>query len=117
LALLLAVMGVYAQVAHSVGRRGKEFAIRMTLGARTADLWRLVLGEGLRPVAVGMILGLAAAFAAGRLLASLLFEVSPANPIVFAAVAASVLVAGAAACILPGRRAAYGKPLAALRAE
>lgn len=117
IALLLAAMGVYALVAHSVAQRRKELAIRIAIGARDRDLWRLVLSQALVPVSGGVATGLLAALAARRLLASLLFEVSPANPAVLAAVAAAVLVAAAAACLRPAFSATRTDPLAALRAE
>ncbi|HUX66956.1 MAG TPA: ADOP family duplicated permease [Terriglobales bacterium] len=116
-ALLLAALGVYALVAHSVARRAKELAIRVTLGARAADLGRLVLRQALAPVLAGVLAGLAAAFALGRLLAALLFQVSPANPALLAAAALAVLAAAVAACALPALRAGRADPLAALRAD
>ena len=117
LALLLAAMGVYALVAHSVARRSRELAIRTALGARATDLWRLVFGEALAPVILGVGAGIATSLAVGRLLASFLFEVHPSNPLVLAAVATGVILAAAAACILPGRRATRLDPLTVLRSE
>ena len=117
LALLLAAMGVYALVAHNVTRRRKELAIRMSMGARRGDLWALILRQALKPVASGVAMGVLVALAAGRLLSSLLFEISPANPAVLAAVAGVVLLAGSAACLMPARRATRTDPIGALRAE
>ncbi|MGH9481333.1 MAG: ADOP family duplicated permease [Terriglobales bacterium] len=116
-ALLLAALGVYALVAHSVARRAKELAIRITMGARAGDLWSLVLRQALAPVGAGVLAGLLLALAGGRLLAAQLFEVRPSSPGVLAAVALAVLAAAFAACLLPARRATRTDPLAALRAE
>jgi len=117
LALLLAAMGVYALVAHSVARRRKELALRTTLGARAADLWRLVLRQALAPVASGVAVGLIAAVVVGRLLAAMLFDVAPASPVVLVPVALAVLVAASAACLVPTHRAIRADPWTALRAE
>jgi predicted permease len=117
LALLLASMGVYALVAHSVAQRRKELAIRAAIGARRGDLWRLVLNQALMPVAGGTLVGVSVALAARQLLASLLFEVSPANPAVLTTVAAAVLAAALAASARPAFRASRTDPMAALRAE
>lgn len=117
LALLLAALGVYAMVAHSVARRAKDLAIRMALGASAGDLWGLVLRQALVPVVAGAVGGVVAALALGRLLAALLFQVSPASPGVLAGVALAVVAAAVVACIAPARRACSTDPLAALRAE
>ncbi len=117
LALLLAAMGVYALVAHNVSRRRKELAIRMSMGARRGDLWALILRQALKPVVSGVLMGVIVALGAGRLLSSLLFEISPANPAVLTAVPAVVLLAATAACLMPARSATRTDPIAALRAE
>ena len=117
IALLLAGIGVYALVAHSVAQRRKELAIRAAIGARRADLWRLVLNQALIPVACGAIVGMSLALAARQLLASLLFEVSPANPLVLAAVAAAVLAATLIASARPAFLAGRTDPMVALRSE
>ena len=117
LALLLAAMGVYALVAHSVSRRRKELALRTTLGAHAPDLWRLVLGQALAPVASGVAVGLVAAMVVGRLLAALLFQVTPFSPMVLGPVALAVLGAAGAACLVPARRAIRADPWTALRAD
>ena len=116
-ALLLAATGVYALVAHSVTQRRKELAIRMALGARRGDLWSLVLRHALGPVVWGVAAGLVVALAARRMLASLLFDVSPANPAVLAAVAAAVLIAAVVASLQPAFRATRTDPIKALRSE
>jgi predicted permease len=117
LALLLAAMGVYALVAHSVARRRKELALRTTLGAHAADLWRLVLRQALAPVAGGVAVGLIAAVVVGQLLAAMLFHVAPSSPMVLGPVALAVLVAASAACVVPMRRAIRADPWEALRAD
>ena len=117
LALLLAALGVYALVSHNVAQRSKELAIRISIGAGAAAVWRLVVRQALLPVAAGVLAGLAVAFAGGRMLATMLFEVSPTSPLVLAAVAAAVLLAALAACLWPAYRATRTDPLHALRAE
>jgi predicted permease len=117
LALLLAAMGVFALTAHSVARRRKELAIRISMGARGGDIGSLILRQALGPVAWGVGLGGAAALASGRLLSGLLFEISPANPALLALVAAVVLLAAGMACLMPVRSATHTNPIAALRAE
>ncbi|MGH9392794.1 MAG: FtsX-like permease family protein, partial [Terriglobales bacterium] len=117
LALLLAAMGVYALVGHSVARRRKEFAIRLTLGAGGGSIWSMIVRQALAPVAGGVVAGLVLAFASGRLLASFLFEVSPASPAVLAAVALAVLAAALLACLAPARNATHTDPVGSLRAE
>ena len=104
-AAVLAGLGVYGVVTHSVARRRRELGIRMALGATTADVRRLVFEDGLKPVAIGIGAGLAASLALGRTMASLLFEVTPADPAVMAAASAVVLLAAAVACVGPARRA------------
>ncbi|MGH9468249.1 MAG: FtsX-like permease family protein, partial [Terriglobales bacterium] len=116
-ALILAAIGVYALVSHSVAQRNKELAIRITMGAKSGDVWRLILHQALTPVIAGIIAGLIVAVLAGRLMASLLFAVSPASPPVLAAVAAAVLAAAVVACLAPAWRATRTDPLNALRAD
>jgi putative ABC transport system permease protein len=116
-ALLLAAMGVYALVAHTVARRRKELALRIAIGASSRDLWSLVLRQALTPVACGVAAGVLAALAGGRALATLLFEIQPTDPAVLATVSIVVMLAAAAACLLPARRATRTDPMLALRAE
>ena len=116
-ALLLAAVGVYALVGHTVAQRRKELAIRAAIGAQGGDLWRLVLQQALIPVACGAMAGILVALAARQLLATLLFDVSPANPLVLAAVAVAVLAAALAASARPAFKASRTDPIAALRAE
>ncbi len=91
--------------------------MRMALGAQRANIYAQVLREGLAPVATGAVAGIVAAFSFGRLIGSLLFQVSPFNPWIAAVAAASLLLAGVAACLLPAQRAASVDPMQALRAE
>src|SRR5262249_16351989 len=104
-AAILAALGVYGVVSHSVARRGREMGIRIALGATTMDIHRLVFEEGAPPVAIGIVAGLAASLAIGRAMASLLFDVRPADPLVMAGAALTIVVATLAACAAPARRA------------
>ncbi len=117
LALLLAAIGVYALVAHSVAQRRKELAIRLALGAPAAAIRELIAGQALAPVGLGVLAGMAGALAGGRLLQSLLYEVGASNPATLGAAAGMVLLAAALACALPARQATRVDPNAALRAE
>src|SRR6267378_713133 len=116
-ALLLASIGIYGAVAYSVEQRTGEIGVRMALGAQTRDVLRLIINQGMRPVVIGLAIGIAAAFALGRLLSSQLFEVSAHNPALLGG--ATVLLAAVAllACLLPARRAALVDPVQALRTE
>jgi putative ABC transport system permease protein len=117
LALTLAAVGIYGVITYAVRRRTRELGIRIALGAARADVVRLVVTAGMRLAGLGLVLGLLAAVPLTRLLRSLLFEVSPADPVALGAV--SVLLAGAAllAAWLPARRAARLDAMAALRGE
>ncbi len=116
-ALLLAVIGVYGVVSHTVARRTNEIGIRMALGASPSAVRLMVVRQGLAPVAAGMAAGLAGAVVAARLVSGFLFGVTPADPPTFAAVALLLLAAALAACYLPARRATRVDPLTALRCE
>ncbi len=116
-ALLLAGLGIYGVVSYTVTQRTNEFGIRLALGAGTPALYRMVLAQGLAPVALGLAAGLAGALAVGRALAGLLFEVNPADPATFAAVAAVLAAVAVVACPKPAVRAARTDPLSALRYE
>jgi predicted permease len=116
-ALFLAGLGVYGVVTYSVVQRHREIGLRMALGAQRGDVYRLVLREGLLPVAVGTVAGVAAAFAMSRLVNSLLFEISPYDPVIMLDSALMLLAVGTAACLLPARRAVAVEPMQALRTE
>jgi putative ABC transport system permease protein len=113
--LLLASIGIYGVMAFAVAQRTHEIGIRMTLGAERKDVLWLVLRQSLRPVAVGVAIGLCGCAAVSRVLSSLLFGVNPLDPLVFGGV--SVFLAGIAilASYVPARRAAQVDPMSALR--
>jgi putative ABC transport system permease protein len=116
-ALALAGFGIYGVVSYSVARRRTEMGIRMALGAGAGGLQRMVLWQGIRPVVAGLLVGIAAALAAGRVLSSLLFQVSARDPITIGAVAVVLLAVSVAAALAPARRATRVDPMKALRFE
>jgi ABC-type antimicrobial peptide transport system permease subunit len=116
-ALFLAGLGIYGVVMYSVVQRYREIGLRIALGAQSASVYRLVLRDGLLPVAIGASAGVVLAYGAARIVCSLLFEVSPYNPAVAAVAVCSLLAVGSAACLLPARRAASVQPMQALRTE
>ena len=117
IAVLLATIGVYGVVSYSVSQRTQKIGIRVALGARSGDVSRLVLREGVLLGTLGVGLGLAAALAATRVLGSLLFEVTPTDPVTLGGVAGLLLGVTLAATVLPARRATKVDPMAALRYE
>jgi len=117
LALLLAAIGVYGLEAYTVSRRTREIGIRMALGARTADVAQLILGDGMRATLWGLTIGLVFALVSGRIVSGFLFRVSPFDPVVLAGSALVLAAAVAAACLVPLRRAVRVEPLDALRAD
>jgi predicted permease len=116
-ALLLAALGIYGVVTYSVVQREREIGLRIALGARRENIYKLVLREGLLPVVVGALLGIGLAFALAQVAKSMLFEVSPYNPAVVALSVGVLMVAGVVACLLPAQRAANVEPMVALRSE
>jgi predicted permease len=116
-ALLLASIGIYGAVAYTVEQRTGEIGVRMALGAQTRDVLRLVVNQGMKPVLIGLGIGIGLAFAVGRLIASQLYQVSAYDPVLLGG--ATVLLATTAlmACLLPARRATRVDPIQALRAE
>jgi putative ABC transport system permease protein len=117
LALLLAAVGIFGVLSHSVSQRTSEMGIRMALGARQSDLFRLVLREGLKPVMIGVVLGLTGAVVLTRFIASMLYDVSVTDPLTFAAVSMVLFLVAALACYIPARRATKVDPMVALRYE
>jgi len=116
-ALIVAALGVYGVISYSVARRTREFGVRLALGARSADVLRLVLGQGAGMVGIGLLAGALASLAAGRVLGSLLYGTSPHDPLVLASIAAVFAAVAFLACWLPARRATRVNPVDALRAE
>jgi putative ABC transport system permease protein len=115
IALALAAVGLYGVLAHTVARRTTELGIRMALGARAVDVLRMVLRQGMAIVIVAILVGVAASLAAARVVASLLFGVSSADPVTYAAVVGVLVLVGLLACWIPARRATRVDPAAALR--
>jgi putative ABC transport system permease protein len=116
-ALLLAAIGIYGVIAYSVTARTQEIGIRMALGARQADVLRMVVRSALALVAAGIVTGAAGALLLTRLMTGLLFEVQPADPVTFAIVSGVLTMVALIACTVPGLRATRVDPVIALRAE
>jgi putative ABC transport system permease protein len=117
LAMLLAAVGVYGVMSYTVVQRTREVGIRMALGARRAEVVRLVLGRGLAVVAIALVIGLAAALGLAPLIRTQLFDVPAADPVTFIAAPVLLVAVALLACYLPARRAARVDPMVALRTE
>jgi hypothetical protein len=115
--LVLASAGVYGVTSFTTSQRTREFGVRLALGAARRDIIRLVLGEGVRLTGCGVIVGIVAALPLMRLLRTLLFGVSAADPLTFLSISAILLVVAAAACYVPARRALEVDPVDALRVD
>jgi putative ABC transport system permease protein len=116
-ALLLATVGIYGAVAYTVGQRTGEIGVRMALGAQTRDVVRLVVIQGMKPVVIGLAVGITTALAVGRLIKSQLYETSAYNPMLLSGTLAILGLAALLACLFPARRATLVNPVEALRAE
>ena len=117
LAFVMSVVGLYSVLAYAVSQRTAEIGIRMALGAQSAQVIRLIMRSGLELVAIGLVLGLAAAAGAARVIQTLLFDVRPLEPAIYAAVAITFALVAALACLLPSLRASRIDPIVALRAD
>jgi putative ABC transport system permease protein len=114
-ALVLAAVGIYGVISFSVERRTQEIGVRMALGARRGDVFAMLMRQGALQLALGLLLGLPAAFALARLMAGVLFRVPPGDPAVFATVTAGMSLVALLACVVPGQRATEVEPNVALR--
>jgi len=117
IALVMAAAGIYGVMAYFVAQRTREIGVRIALGAQWRDVLKLILKSGMTLVVLGLAIGLAGAMALTRLMSTLLFEVSPSDPLTFVAVVLSVILAALLACYIPARRATKVDPLIALRYE
>ena len=115
--LLLASSGIYGVIAYFVSQRTQEIGVRMALGATPGSVVRLILGQALKPVAVGTVVGIGAALTVSRVLRSQLFGVSPTDPATIAAVVAALIAVAFIASVVPARRAATIDPTRALQSE
>lgn len=117
LALTLASVGIYGVISFTTGQRTHEIGVRMALGAQTKDILKLVVGEGMALILVGVAIGVVASFALMRSLSSLLFNISPSDPITFVFISLLLTAVALTACYFPARRASRVDPLVALRYE
>jgi ABC-type antimicrobial peptide transport system permease subunit len=117
IALAMASVGIYAVMAYAVSRRTQEIGVRMALGASNASIARLVLRNGMWQLGIGLTLGVAGAFGVSRVLATLLVQVNPTDPVTFLTICGLLLSSGLLACWIPARRAMRVEPVVALRYE
>jgi predicted permease len=117
IALVLASVGLYAVISHSISQRTQEIGVRMAIGGTRRDILRLVYAQGMRPLGIGMAIGLPAAFGVTHILRRALIGVSPGDPATFLSVVVVLIVAGVLGCAIPARRAVRVDPIVALRYE
>lgn len=117
IALVLAIVGIYGVMSYSVTQRTHEIGIRMAIGARPRDVFKMVLGQGMKLALIGVVLGLGFAFALTRLMQTMLFGVEPTDKLTFAAISIMLITVALLACYLPGRRATKVEPTISLRYE
>jgi putative ABC transport system permease protein len=117
IAFILTAVGIYGIISYSVSHRTHEIGIRLALGARPADIMRMIISHGLTVALFGIAIGLAAAFALTRFIRSLLYEVSPTDPLTFIAMPIVIAVVVIAATSIPARRATKVDPMSSLRYE
>jgi len=116
-ALMLAAIGIYGVMAYSFSQRTHEIGIRIALGAQRVDIFRMAVGEGMQLVAIGLAVGLAGGVALTRFVRTMLFDVSPSDPLTFGSISALLAAVAFVACYVPARRATRVDPLVALREE
>jgi putative ABC transport system permease protein len=117
IALVLAIVGIYGVMSYSVTQRTHEIGIRMAIGARPRDVFKMVLAQGMKLALIGVVLGLGFAFALTRLMETMLFGVEPTDKLTFAAISIMLITVALLACYLPGRRATKVEPTISLRYE
>jgi putative ABC transport system permease protein len=113
--MILAAIGIYGVMAYSVAQRTQEIGIRMALGARTIDVWKMVLRQGVMIMAIGMVCGVLGMIALSTVVASLLYGVSATDPVTFLIISSLLAAVALVACFLPARRATKVDPVIAIR--